>query len=67
MENHYMRERDLESAFWASFVHDIQKQDDSLSAANLVPPDMPGAQGSAPNYENTADDDIKRLVLWNPR
>ena len=61
-----MREGDLESAFWASFVHDIQRQDDNLSAATLVPPDMFGAQISVPNYESTADDDIKRLDLGNP-
>jgi hypothetical protein len=59
MDTHHLREGDLESAFWASFVHDIQRQDDNLTAQTFVP-DTLGAQVSAPECESTVDDDIRR-------
>jgi hypothetical protein len=61
METNSLYEGDLDPAFWASFMYDIQGQDNNLSAPTLMP-DMLEAQVSEPKPESTANDDITRLV-----
>lgn len=61
METHPLCEGDLDPAFWASFMHDMQRQDNNLSAPTF-PPDILESQVPEPQPESTANDDMRRLV-----